>query len=107
MMLAAIVAPIAALVTAISAWSLLNRYVWIGLVAPVLLLSAIAVAALEGDALLAIAGIPVSASIACALIAINVRLVGLAGWPLSKRSSVSNPDQRKAETPQTAPLPEA
>ncbi len=107
MMLAAIVAPIAALVTAISAWSLLNRYVWIGLVAPVLLLSAIAVAALEGDALLAIAGIPLSASIACALIAINVRLVGLAGWPLSKRSSVSNPDQRKAETPQTAPLPEA
>lgn len=104
MMLAAIVAPIVALVTAISAWSLLNRYAWISLVAPMLLLSAIAVAALDWYDVLAIAGIPLSALIACALIAINVRLIGYAGWPLSRRLptsylSQSLPDRSHTESP--------
>jgi len=55
-----------------------NLYLFM-VVGTMVMLSAIAVAALDGDDVLTIVGIPLSATIAFALIAINVRLIGLAG----------------------------
>ena len=88
LILASVYAPIVAVVIAPSAWCLQNRYAWMPVLATLSILFAISyLLDPQGSTEYAIAC--AASSLAALWIAANVRLLGCAGWPLSRRRSVA------------------
>jgi len=85
MMIASVTAPIAAVTITMAAWSAYALYARLGILFVLLMLSSITWVANPEDAANT-AGLFVGAAACSAWIALNIRLIGRAGWPLSRRT---------------------